>query len=301
MSQSILFAGVHQQGWHHLQARFEALGHHVYIMTDDAVDNLPKDLDAIDIVIVMDSISIRKRLQTWDNIWKIPYPPLRVLLCKDTSDIRTVDDFVDIVLNPDSDILEQQILACYNMHHKAQQEQKEHESIQAEWQRQKQAINEFEILKNAVVRNISHELKTPLLQVKSAIALLAEETDSKLITYATNATAKLEILIKNITMLGTSLEVSLVPIIPRDVVESAKRNILRVWEHKDAEGRIQLNLGEGLSPVIADKQGLNTVLQLLLDNALKFSKGTVEICVQEIDDWVELKSLIKALALSQAN
>ena len=55
---------------------------------------------------------------------------------------------------------------------------------------------EIDLLKNAIVRTVSHELKTPLLHVKSAVAMLADDSErdrAKLIGYAIEATARLEV------------------------------------------------------------------------------------------------------------
>lgn len=138
---------------------------------------------------------------------------------------------------------------------------------------QRRITNDIELLKNAIVRNVSHELRTPLLQVKSAVALIADEVpESKLIDYAENAVGRLETHVKNITMLGQTLnDMNLNPIILRDAVEYAKRHIRRVWQLKDSIEHIEMAIEPNLPPVLADKQGLSTVMQLLIDNALKFT------------------------------
>jgi signal transduction histidine kinase len=73
-------------------------------------------------------------------------------------------------------------------------------------------------------------------------------------------------------MLGHSLDINIGPIIVRDAVEYARRNLGRVWQRKGEADRITLEIEINLPPVLADKQGLSTVLQLLMDNALKFSE-----------------------------
>lgn len=147
-------------------------------------------------------------------------------------------------------------------------------------EKQKRLSLEVEILKNAIVRNVSHELKTPLLQVKSAVALIAEGIENKeLANYAKGATGRLETLVKNITLLGSSLDINPGPVIVRETVEYAIRNLGRFWEHGSDVARIQTNFENNLPPVLADKQGLTTVLQLLMDNAMKFSDDTIEVIV----------------------
>lgn len=154
--------------------------------------------------------------------------------------------------------------------------------LEEELATQQKNKNEIELLKNAIVRNVSHELKTPLLQVKSAVSLIAEDAgDNTLIRYAENATARLEALVKNITMLGSSLDFNLGPVILKDAVEYARRNLARFWQKRDAANRIRIKIEPNLPPVIADKQGLSTVLQLLIDNARKFSDGDIDILAHQ--------------------
>ncbi|MEM9954196.1 MAG: HAMP domain-containing sensor histidine kinase [Chloroflexota bacterium] len=145
---------------------------------------------------------------------------------------------------------------------------------------------EIELLKNAIVRNVSHELRTPLLQVKSAVALIGEDlADKKLVYYAQNAVSRLEIHIKNITMLGHSLDTSLSPIIVRDAIEYAKRNLMRIWTRQSDSERITVTIAPNLPAIMADKQGLSTVLQLLMDNALKFGKDNdIEVIARKSSD-----------------
>ncbi len=156
--------------------------------------------------------------------------------------------------------------------------EQEKSQLQDDLEQQKRMTSQVEILKNAIVRNVSHELKTPLLHVKSAVSLLAEDVkDEKLISYATNATARLEALVKNITLLSTSLDINLSPVIVRDTIHYASRNVRRIWEYRDSTDRIEMEIQDGIPPIMADKQGISTVLQLLMENALKFSKDSITI------------------------
>lgn len=148
---------------------------------------------------------------------------------------------------------------------------------------------EIGLLKNAIVRNVSHELKTPLLQVKSAVALITEDTpDSQLSRMAIEATARLEAIIKNITLLADTMNGSFGPILVSESINHAIRNLRRSWSHKNAEQRIILEVEPGLPPVMADKQGLGIALQQLLDNALKFSQDSVIIRAESCNSGVRI-------------
>jgi signal transduction histidine kinase len=218
-----------------------------------------------------------------------PPRPLLVLISDQTPQLPTDGLSADIVLPPQPHYITQQLALFLRLMQANQQLDQQQHILQEELERQKRAASEIEILKNAIVRNISHELKTPLLQVKSAVSLIGEDsglTDRRLFTYAENATARLEALVRNITMLGSSLDIELAPIILRDSVEYARRNLGRVWQRKSEADRIKLDIEENLAPVHADKQGLSTVLQLLMDNALKFSEKPIEVIARREGDYV---------------
>ena len=163
-------------------------------------------------------------------------------------------------------------------------------SLETELRTQKQASDkELSLLKNAIVRNVSHELKTPLLQVKSAVALLAEDVGkTTLIGYATDATTRLEAVVKNITQLSSSLETRLEHVILREIIEYVILDLRRVWLRKADITRIQVNIEKDLPLVLADKNGIGTVMQMLIDNALKFSQENVEVSAMRRGDKVRV-------------
>lgn len=219
--------------------------------------------------------------------------PLQLLICEDTDQIKDdVSPDALLPMHPQTIVNHLNKLIALRRENDALSKknatiQSEVDQLKAEITRQKEANDAVELLKNAIVRNVSHELKTPLLQVKSAVSLMAEDVNNtELIDYATLAMARLEILVKNITMLGSNLAYNPGPVIVRDAVEYARRNMNRIWKQKNATERIQLNIEADLPPVHADKQGLSTVIQLLLDNALKFSDADVHLIAKPQKDKV---------------
>ncbi|MCU0497912.1 MAG: HAMP domain-containing histidine kinase [Anaerolineae bacterium] len=223
--------------------------------------------------------------------------PLRPLLITITdtpthvvyADAQVMPDLLSFQLDPLIKLRAENIRFYYEQ----QLLQEEVTRLKNDLKAERRIKNELEILKNAIIRNVSHELNTPLLQVKSAVAMLkdkekSDEQDQQLVEFAIGATTRLETLVKNITMLGGSLEYNPGPIILRDTVEAARRNLRRVWEHRDQTQRIKINLPNTLPPVLGDKQGITTVFQLLIDNALKFSKDEVTIDATVTSDTISV-------------
>lgn len=215
-----------------------------------------------------------------------------ILIIPATNSKRDMTLF-DFILNDDETLIQnlQQIIQFKQQQDEIHwQSQQRINELEDQLLIEKQHSTQIEILKEAIVRNVSHELKTPLLHVKSAVSLMGEDMgkENKLIRYAENATARLEALVTNITMFGSSLDLNLGPVIVRDVVEYAHRNLHRIWESKDQANRIRLFIDDGLPPVTADRQGLSTILQLLLDNALKFSTGEIEVHAHLVNNEIEI-------------
>ena len=220
-----------------------------------------------------------------------PENHLRPLLVLITDDFEgnLPYEWADIILPPNPKYIDYQLRTVLRLRNENTTLSQKITELNEQLKTQQESTNAVEVLKNAIVRNVSHELKTPLLQVKSAVALLAEDSkEADLIDYATGATARLETLVKNITLLGSSLDVNPGPVIVRDAVEYARRNIRRIWEHRNSMNRIELHVEANLPPVLADKQGLSTVLQLLIDNGLKFSEKNVDVYVESLDKEIKI-------------
>lgn len=154
------------------------------------------------------------------------------------------------------------------------------------------------ILKTAIVHNVAHELNTPLLQVKSAVSLLAESANDRgeqeilAARLATNATGRLESIVRNITRLSKATDPNLGPVMLRHTFAAALRSLNRSWEPNRNIERVRAIIPEELSHLYADSEGLTIVLELLLDNALKFSQenadAPVELTATQHGDEVEI-------------
>lgn len=291
---SILFATEDAVWAGSLQSALVNAGYRMSVMTsfetgDDALDSHHPD-------VIIAAFSNRSLL-FFESVSKKAHPerPLLVLIADEMESLTTRQDIAaDLILPPMPVYIERQLQTFLHLHAEQNRLLQQKQALKAEVAAVRQELeiqqrikSEMEVLKNAIVRNISHELKTPLLHVKSAVSLIASElTDRRIITYAENATARLEVLVKNITMLGSSLDINIGPLILRDSIDFARRNLGRVWQTKSEADRIKIIIEDALPPVNADKQGLGTVLQLLMDNALKFSEDVIEVNARRNGDKV---------------
>src|SRR5579859_1801402 len=165
-----------------------------------------------------------------------------------------------------------------------------------EIKRAQRASQEASVLKDSIVRNVSHELRTPLLQVKSSVAMLADDARaaapngvSVLADMAIASTARLESVVQNITQLAASLNVKTEPFKLTDAINFAIRQMGRQWASSGGVDRIKVPAHE-LPLVMGDRGGISQVLQQLLDNAIKFSPagGPVEIMAERRENAISV-------------
>lgn len=137
---------------------------------------------------------------------------------------------------------------------------------------------ELHLLKSDIITTVSHELRTPMVQVKAAVSLLSEDIKEtgrpdqlRIANMATQAAARLEGAIENIRQLAQSHQINFEPMVVAEAADLAVRHLERNWTSREESGRVEKRIEDNLPLAWADKRGLGRLLQLLLDNALKFS------------------------------
>jgi signal transduction histidine kinase len=150
-------------------------------------------------------------------------------------------------------------------------------------------------LKNDIITNVSHELKTPVTIIKGAIHLSREENPSenqkKLLKMMSNSMSRLIEIIDNLisgvdiemgahelTLENMSLDECISSVVEDLDEQAGKRNVV-----------IESFIPKEVSPIRANKKALRRVFYNILGNAIKFSKddgGVVNISAEKNNDSV---------------
>jgi signal transduction histidine kinase len=246
-----------------------------------------------DVVLGCNDKTTRAVFQALEQVAE-PQRPLRVLL--DDPEREGITAFAELIVPPSASTLRASVRPALRMRSQAIGLAAENAVLREELANerrlrlvQESVANEVNLLKETIVRNVSHELRTPLLHLKSAVTLLAEDNaNNSLSHYAIEATARVESIVKNIAQLAASLDIEISPVIVREVVDQAIRYLRRSWQHKDSVNRVEVEIEDQLPLAQGDRHALVTVLQLLIDNALKFSAGAVHVRVTAVTQGVHI-------------
>ena len=226
------------------------------------------------------SVRVLTMFQSLRDATELPNRPLLVIL----SHLPAPISGADYVWAPEPAILLHNLEAALAMRATWQKSIDQLTPIDdAEFERRLQLhARELELLKTTIVQSVAHELRTPMLHVKGAVSLLSETDDpekfNELMTYATTSTARLEGVISNLIMLSEAFSaIELEEVFLPDSLELALRNLRRTWTHRENADRVQTICPPHLPLVQGNRRAISIVLQLLLDNALKFSDDVVDV------------------------
>jgi signal transduction histidine kinase len=217
---------------------------------------------------------------------ELPHRPLLVLLSHFPAPVSVAD----FVWTPEPSTLLHNLDMALTMREHwrtlvAQQAHPDASDIERLMREQATATEQLHLLKATIVQTAAHELRTPMMQVKSAVQLLHEADTAQdgdhireLLEYATASTARLEGVISNLILLSEAFSTfEYDEVLLTDALELALRNLRRIWAHREHIARVRAVYPPQLPLVHADRKAISIVLQLLLDNALKFSAEEVEV------------------------
>ncbi len=170
-------------------------------------------------------------------------------------------------------------------------------------------IEKLERMRNEYVANISHELRTPLTSLRGLLEPLADgmvkdpEAQKRYYTIMLHEVERLSRLITDMMQLsrlqaGTeAMEMTMFDVneLLEEVsqsfkTEAIKRNI-----------RIELETSEEISPVLSDRDRIEQVLVILIDNALRYAKTTIRLQAIENVHEVVIEVWDDGIGISKEN
>jgi PAS domain S-box-containing protein len=145
---------------------------------------------------------------------------------------------------------------------------------------------EIDRMKSSLVSTVSHELRTPLAAIKGyATTLLAEDvewdeiTQREFLEIISNETDRLSNLVSDLLDISRIEAGNL--IVSRqecDLEELIIRAAHRA--HPNPDGCLQLELSDGLPPIFADPQRIESVIRNLIENAAKYAGVTSPVHIK---------------------
>jgi signal transduction histidine kinase len=171
--------------------------------------------------------------------------------------------------------------------------------IEKRTQELRMAYNELKTLdrmKDSLIANVSHELKTPLTISKSAIEMAMEEESKeeryKLLEIGRDALIRQNKIIEDLVDISKikreELELYMEALDLGKIIDTSRREMEPLASKKGIE--IKTSLKEDLPKVRVDFDSLRRVFSNLLDNAIKFNRegGEVLIEAREKGNFVEV-------------
>ncbi|MFA4909820.1 MAG: ATP-binding protein [Desulfobacteria bacterium] len=160
-------------------------------------------------------------------------------------------------------------------------------------------IRSLEKIRKEFVANVSHELRTPLTSIKGFVETLRNgavndpEKSLRFLEIIEKHTERLNRLITDLLNLSQiesgKIEMNLKPVNLVDVVSRVISNFKEIADRKGQ--KIKVNIPPVLPHVLADEERIETVMENLLDNAVKYTSNNGELTVSafEKDDGVQVE------------
>jgi PAS domain S-box-containing protein len=154
-------------------------------------------------------------------------------------------------------------------------------------------LKELDTMKTEFVALVSHELRSPLTNIRTGLEVVLDGA----IGIESGTYESLDLILAETDRLGefvetildlSALEAGRFPIQLRPLsLQEIIREVYSTFEKQDGGERIRLRIDESTPYVLADDQGVRSVLHHLLDNAIKYtSQGEIIVSTSEEKDKV---------------
>ena len=162
--------------------------------------------------------------------------------------------------------------------------------VQSEQARQASVLEATQKLQSTLINSISHDLQTPLSSIRGSVDTLKScdlpgQDRQLLIELASDQIRRLQKLVQNILNLSKIEAGGLILCLRWISVEELVVGVVQGFP-LPAQARIQWRVAEEIPEVQADFALLSQLLSNLLDNALKFSQGPVQLEVSAAADSI---------------
>ena len=168
--------------------------------------------------------------------------------------------------------------------------------------RKRNVINKKkELMLNQEITNISHDLRTPLTSIMGYVYLLNDdkldkEERKEYLKIIEKRSLVLNDLITNFYGLSRiqadQYEIKFEPVNLELVLGEIIAAFYETLDYKFGEPEI--NIEEGLGPVLGDKQALNRIFTNLIENIIKHGKGEVKISLKKKNKYIVMEFSNKA-------
>jgi signal transduction histidine kinase len=157
-------------------------------------------------------------------------------------------------------------------------------------------LQRLEKLRRNMVNDIAHELRSPLTTIRGYLEALQDgllQATPEIVNSLHEEAMLLSHLIDDLQELALAesgqLTMDMEPVAPQDVVEIAISAMMPAAQEKNI--RLEVETGENVSPINADRMRLGQVLRNLLKNAITHTpaEGEIRVDIESVENELEIR------------
>ncbi len=155
---------------------------------------------------------------------------------------------------------------------------------------------ELDEIQRRFITNISHELKTPLTNIKGYIVAMAQEEEQELknrfLDIIEKNIEKIENMIKdflNISKAENMKVLNIYPVNIHDITEAIQKSLAVLIEEKQAQLIFQLDIQDKNNYINVDKEKIVLILKNLIENSIIYSEKLPKVIIRIEENDIEYK------------